>query len=188
MSTATISPSTPVMSAEDFLQKHGDERGVELVRGIVRRKTIPGARHGLVCQRTSFQIGLYLQKHDIGYLFTHDTFVRTEQYPTTFRGPDLQFMSYGRMPKGTVPTGVPDVAPELVVEVRSPSDSWKALTRKALEYLDADVKVVVLIDPEDQSATVFRSDGKTQTIGIDGTLTIPELLPDFAVTLKSIFE
>ena len=92
------------------------------------------------------------------------------------------------MPKGTVPTGVPDVAPELVVEVRSPSDSWKALTRKALEYLDADVKVVVLIDPEDQSATVFRSDGKTQTIGIDGTLTIPELLPDFAVTLKSIFE
>ena len=92
------------------------------------------------------------------------------------------------MPKGTVPSGIPDVAPELVIEVRSPSDSWKAMTRKALEYLDADVNVVLLIDPEDQTATLFRPDGKPQTIGIDGTLTVPELLPGFSVPLKQIFE
>ena len=188
MSTATLSPAMPQLSANDFLQMHGDERGVELIRGIVRRKAMPGARHGLVCQRTSFRIGLYLQSHDIGYLFTHDTFVRTEQYPASYRGPDLQFMSYSRMPKGTVPSGIPDVAPEMVIEVRSTSDSWKAMTRKALEYLDADVKVVVLIDPEDQTATLFRPDGKPQTIGIDGTLTVPELLPGFSVPMKQIFE
>ena len=76
----------------------------------------------------------------------------------------------------------------MVIEVRSPSNSWKAMTRKALEYIDADVKVVVLIDPEDQTATLFRPDGKPQTIGIDGTLTVPELLPGFSVPMKQIFE
>ena len=188
MSTATLSSALPQLSADDFLRQHGDERGVELVRGIVTRKAKPGARHGEVCHRLGGELFVFLRKNPLGHVFTHDTFVRTEQYPASYRGPDLQFMSYLRMPKGTVPSGIPDVAPEMVIEVLSPSDTWKTMMLIALDYLDADVNVVVLIDPDDQTATVFRSEGKPQTIGIDGTLTVPELLPGFSVPLKQIFE
>ena len=190
MSTATLPTATPpnVMTAEEFLARHGDERGVELVRGVIRRKPMPGARHGFVCQRVSSRIARYLDDRDLGYLLTNDTLIRTEQLPASFRGPDIQFFTYNRMPKGQLPVGVPDSSPELVIEVRSPSNTWRELSRKALEYLDADVKVVVLIDPEDETATIYRADAKEQMIGSDGLLTIPEILPGFEVPMKSTFE
>lgn len=188
MSTATLPPPTPLMTAEEFLRRHGDERGVELVRGVVRRKAMPGARHGEVCHRIGGEFFVYLKAHPLGHVFTHDTFVRTEQSPVSFRGPDIQFIRYERTPKGTVPVGVPDVPPDLVIEVRSPSDTWKSMTRKALEYLDAEVKVVILIDPDDRTATTFRTDAKPQSIGADGTLTVPDLLPGFAVPMNTLFE
>ncbi|MFO0937513.1 MAG: Uma2 family endonuclease [Gemmataceae bacterium] len=188
MSTSTFSPALPLLSGDEFLRQHGGERGLELVRGIVRRKELPGARHGLICQRLSFHIGLYLETNEIGYLLTNDTFVRTEQFPESFRGPDLQFFSYARMPKGTVPTGVPDVAPNLVIEVRSPSETMKSLLQKAVEYLDANVNVVVLIDPDERSATVVQSDGNPHVMRTDQTLTFPGLLPGFALPLNILFE
>ena len=149
---------------------------------------MPGARHGLICQRLSFRIGLYLEVNDIGDLLTNVTFVRTDTVPETVRGPDLQFFSYARMPKGTVPTGVPDVAPELVIEVRSASETMKSLLQKAAEYLDANVTVVVLIDPDDRSATVVQADGNPRVIAADQLLTLPGLLPGFTLPLSPLFD
>lgn len=192
MSAATLPTPTPatsaVMTADEFLARYGDERGVELVRGTLRRKPMPGARHGFVCQRVAYRIARFLEERDLGYLLTNDTLIRTEQLPATFRGPDIQFFTYDRMPKGKLPVGVPDTAPELVFEVRSPSNTWGELRKKALEYLDAEVKVVVLIDPEDETATVYRADAKEMTLGSDGKLAVPEILPGFEMPMKSIFE
>lgn len=188
MGVATLPQQTTLMSGEEFLQRHGDERGIELVRGVVRRKAMPGARHGQVCFRLATKLGLYLEKNDLGHVFTHDTFVITETSPVSYRGPDFQFIGYKKIPKGEVPIGIPDVPPDLVIEVRSPSDSWRSMTAKAVEYLNADVCVVVLIDPSDQSATIFRSDEKPQTIHAEGSMTIPDLLPGFSLPLASLFE
>ena len=188
MTMATLPPPTKLLTAQEFLNQFGDRRGVELIRGIVRSKAMPGARHGQVCFRFSTKLGIYLEKHDLGHVFTHDTFVLTELTPDSYRGPDFQFIRYEKLPKGAVPVGIPDVQPDLVVEVRSPSDSWKSMTGKAVEYLNAEVRVVVLIDPADQTATIFRADAKPETVQADGSLSIPDLLPGFSLPLASLFE
>lgn len=80
---------------------------------------------------------------------------------------NVRDFGYDRLPKNATPVGVPELPPDLVIEVRSPSDSWRSMTRKALEYYDAEVKVVFLVDTEDQTAMNFRADGKTQTVAAD---------------------
>lgn len=149
---------------------------------------MPGIFHGQVSGNLATDLGIYLRKTQYGRLLTNDTLVRTEQYPPTFRGPDLQVISFERLPKDQKPAGIADVSPELVVEIRSPSNTWRELIRKAVEYLESDVKAVVLIDPEKQTASIYRSDSNVQTLNVNDTLTIPEILPGFEVPMKTIFE
>jgi len=87
-----------------------------------------------------------------------------------------------------VPEGLLDVVPELVFEVRSPSDLWTDMIAKMLEYLSAGVSVVVILDPKTKSASVFRPSDRQDVIEADGTLTVPDVLPGFAVPVRSLFE
>ena len=63
------------------------------------------------------------------------------------RGGDVVFYSYTRLPRGPIPEGYLEVVPELVFEVRSPSDRWAKITAKVGEYLDAGVLVACVLDP-----------------------------------------
>jgi Uma2 family endonuclease len=74
-----------------------------------------------------------------------------------------------------------------VVEVRSKSDKWPKVLAKVAEYLDAGVSAVVVLDGERRTAQVFTADG-TRFLGPDDELTIPEVLPGFAVGLRRLFE
>jgi Uma2 family endonuclease len=190
MTTATMPPplKPAEMSGDEFLRLHGDDRGVELVRGMIRRKAMPGARHGQICFRFGAKLGQFLDTNDCGHVFSHDTFVRTDVTPDSYRGPDFQFFRYETLPKGIAPNGIPGIPPDLVVEVRSPSDTWRSMTAKAVEYLNADIKVVILIDPFDPSATVFRSDARPESVKANGTLAVPDLLPGFSLPLAKLFE
>lgn len=74
-----------------------------------------------------------------------------------------------------------------MVEVRSKGDKWPKVLAKVVEYLDAGVAVVVVLDDERQVAQVFTADS-TRFLGPDDELTIPEVLPGFAVALRRFFE
>ena len=78
--------------------------------------------------------------------------------------------------------------PELVVEVRSPSDRWGQLFGKVSEYLGAGVLVVVVIDPNTETVSVYRDNGGQQILTTADTLTIPDVLPGFAVPVARFFE
>ena len=86
------------------------------------------------------------------------------------------------MPAGPLPT------PELVIEVRSPSDRISQLSAKASEYLDAGVAVVVVLDPVTASAAVYREDEFPVRLHNGDELTLPDVLPGFAVAVRRFFE
>ena len=108
--------------------------------------------------------------------------------PDTVRGSDILFISYGRLPKGEVPDGLLDVVPELVFEVRSPSDLWTDMIAKMLEYLAAGVSVVVILDPKTKSASVFRPDDRPDIFEATDTLIVADVLPGFAIPVRTFFE
>lgn len=96
-------------------------------------------------------------------------------------------MSYARMPKGPIPEG-PLPAPDLVIEVRSPSDRIPQLSAKATEYLEASVTVVVVIDPGTESLAVFRENEFPIRMHNSDELALPDVLPGFAVPVAQFFE
>jgi Uma2 family endonuclease len=176
------------MTGEEFLALHGDESGVELVEGRVVRYPMPGAKHGKVCAKATFYLTKYVMEHDLGQVMSNDTFVRTAKEPDSFRGADVCFISYARLPKEQeLPRG-PIPTPDLIVEVRSPTDRMKAMIEKAYEYLDVGVAVVVQLFPETQTAVVFRPDDIPQPFPSDAELTLPDVLPGFSVPVRSFFE
>ena len=149
---------------------------------------MPAPRHGQICGKLLRLLGRFLDDHDIGHLIANDAGVQTEHDPDTVRGPDVAFYSYDRLPRGPLPEGYLAVVPELVFEVRSPSDRWPGVLRKVAEYLEAGVGVVCVFDPGTASAHVFHGDPPARIIGPDQELTIPEVLGEFRVTVRRFFE
>jgi Uma2 family endonuclease len=191
MATATPTapiPTTPLMTAEEFLAHHVHERGVELVRGRLVRLPMPGGQHGKTCMKAGWLLLNFVMEKNLGHVLSNDTFTRTHDEPASFRGADICFLSYKRLPKEQdIPAG-PIPSPDIVVEVRSPTDRMNALLAKAYEYLDAGVAVVLLLLPETESAMVIRSDRPPESLEADAELTLPDVLPGFSIPLRAFFE
>ena len=185
---APPAPATPLMTAEEFVRLHGSESGVELVDGILVRCPMPGMEHGEVCGNAFAIIREYVKARGLGRVVCNDTFVRTR--PAGYRGADVLFVSYALLPKEQpVPKGPLEIPPELVVEVRSPTDRPGEIQTKVAEYLNVGVKVVVVLDPDIDAATVYRpTEEIPQRFSNGDELNLGDVLPGFAVPVKKFFE
>jgi Uma2 family endonuclease len=187
MSAVLTPPAVRLLTADEFAERFSNQR-MELVRGIPVETSMPNLRHGKVCFNFARLLGNHVVEQDVGHVMTNDGFVKVEHDPDTLRGADVLFVSYERLPKGPVPDGVLDVIPELVVEVVSPSDLWTELLGKAEEYLTAGVKVVVILDPKTETASVYRPGVNQNVFRRADTLSVPDVLPGFSVPVAKLFE
>ncbi len=113
--------------------------------------------------------------------------VITRRNPDTVRGPDLVFIGTERLASISVVHGYAERAPELVIEVHSPGDRTSALMTKVVEYLDAGVKVVCIVDPEWQTVSVHTQDEYARVLTVADELTLPEMFADFRVPVRAFF-
>jgi Uma2 family endonuclease len=81
-----------------------------------------------------------------------------------------------------------DVVPELVFEVRSPTERWPRQITKAGEHLEAAVTVVCLLDQGSETVQVYRADELPQTLHADDELHLPDTLGDLRVAVSRFFE
>jgi Uma2 family endonuclease len=187
VSRPSIPPIIPLLTGEEFAKRY-PKHWVELVDGIVKEVAMPGFEHGMVVVTIARLLGNFVADHSLGRVVSNDTYFYTRHAPDVVRGMDVAYISYARLPKGPVPRGPLDVAPELVVEVRSPYDAWTDVFAKVEEYLAAGVPVVLVADPEKGTVSALRK-GPTQEDFHDGdTLTVPDVLPGFAVEVARLFE
>jgi Uma2 family endonuclease len=185
-----ITTTEPLLTADEFVRQYGGETCVELVRGQVVRYPMPGGPHGLIAGNVTAILHNFVREHSLGRVFSNDTFTRTRTKETTstVRGPDVAFVSFARMPKGPVPAGPLPVPPDLAIEVRSPTDRIPQLSSKATEYLDAGVTVVLVLDPDTESVAIYRENELPIRMHNGEELTLPDVLPGFAVPVKKFFE
>lgn len=186
------------MTVVEFLKKYGNCSGVELVRGRVvwagqRPRPagggfqMPEFKHGVVCQRAARALSDFVEANKLDWVAINDTFVTVDEENETVRGADVLYVSYARLPQGPIPEDL-KVPPDLVIEVRSPTDRWSQLFSKVGEYLGAGVAVVVVVDPNTETVSVYRDDGHQQILTTTDTLTIPDVLPGFSVPVARFFE
>ncbi|MGP0065523.1 MAG: Uma2 family endonuclease [Isosphaeraceae bacterium] len=187
MSTALV--AAPIlMTADEYARRPDPGHPEELVRGRIVPMSFPDRRHGQICTHAICLLGRFLEVHDLGHVVSNNAGVITERNPDTVRGADVAFYSYTRIPKGPLPGNDGPEVPELVVEVRSPSDRWPKIIAKVAEYLDAGVSVVIVLDDESRTALLYFSDRPSLNLKSDDELTIPEILPGFAVAVRRFFE
>ena len=184
MSTA-IAPQ--LLTAEAYARLDVDHP-TELVRGVVHHIPPPRSRHGQVCSRIARIIGNYCDAHELGHVLSNDAGVITEREPDTVRGGDVIFYDFRRVPKGKLPAGYVQVPPDLVFEVLSPDDRQSKVLRKVTEYLLAGVKVVCVLDPEDETLRVYRDDKAEEVLRTDHDFSVPDILIGFSCLVGKFFE
>ena len=176
------------ITAEEFGRMPDEGRRTELVRGRIVELPPTNFLHGLICGNFAFILRLWLQERDLGRIVINDSGIVTERDPDTLRGADIAYYSYDRLPRGTIPGRYPDVAPDLVIEIRSPSDRWKDVHKKVAEYLSIGVQIVCVLDPEPRTARLYFPDSPPRTLVPDDEVSFPECLPGFGVQVRRFFE
>jgi Uma2 family endonuclease len=89
-----------------------------------------------------------------------------------------------RLPIRRTPEGYLGTIPVLVVEVRSKNDTLAALERKAQDYLLAGAVIVWVADPINRNGVEYRQGGASRTHAEDDTLSLPDLIPGFALVVR----
>jgi Uma2 family endonuclease len=183
-----LATAEALMTAEEFGQRPDPGYPEELVQGRIVATPPPDRRHGSVCAGAAAIFGNFVTEHDLGRVMSNDSGIITRRNPDTVRGADVAYYSYARLPRGPLAAGYGPEVPELVVEVRSPGNSWREIHIKVGEYLRAGVLKVIVLDPGSRKAHVYSVDAEPAALGPEDELTVPDLLGDFRVAVHRFFD
>lgn len=104
------------------------------------------------------------------------------------RIPDVAFISRAKLPDGKIPAvSVPEIAPDLAVEVLSRSNTADEMARNRREYFAAGVSSFWIVDPDERTVTVYESVDSSTTYSFRDTLPGGSVLPGFSLSLAKLF-
>ncbi len=194
MPTATRNKTTDArpkpMTAEEFYDwvhlPENRDHWYELVRGEVIELPSPRKIHGVVCSNVVFVLETYVRQRRKGYVTSNDSGVILQRDPDTVRGPDAAIYEDAEKFADLHPK-YGEVPPRLAVEILSPDDKVKHVTRKIADYLKSGVDLVWLIDPEERTVIVYRREGSQVLLEEDGELTGDDVLPGFRCRVAELF-
>jgi Uma2 family endonuclease len=176
-----------LLTAADLLHVHLPDKQVELVRGVLIVREPPGYHHGEVTARVSYVLSHHARAHDLGRVLAGDPGFHIARDPDTVRGPDVAFVRRERVPH-PAPEAFADFAPDLAVEILSPSDRPGQVLAKVADWLSGGAALVWVIDPARRQAHVYRADGSEAVIPGDGDLLGEDVIPGFVYALGSILD
>ncbi len=178
------------LTAQDLWKfGEGDTRR-ELVNGEVVEMSPVGGVHGRVTTRICYRLAEHVERHGGGEVLVGDVgFVLDLPHDRErVRAPDVSFVTTARLPEGRLPLGFLRGAPDLAVEVLSPSDSPGDVHQKVRDYLDAGARLVWVVASEAKTATIYRADASARLLREADHLDGEELLPGLSIPLAEVFE
>lgn len=181
-----MSRTTTPLSLEEFLNLPQSNESYELVDGQLKLKMSPKYKHSTLQLRLLMVLNQWCDRMDRGRVRPEWGVVLQRQQQDWVPVPDLTYISYEQLPREWEEDQPCPVAPELVVEIVSPGQSFGEMTQKATDYLLAGVNQVWIVDTKAQSVTGFEREHLPQTIWIDGAFSTP-LLPGFVLEVAELF-
>jgi Uma2 family endonuclease len=163
-----------------------ENRLCELVDGTLVEKAM-GFEESWLAFRLGHLVALYLDERDLGICVGADGMMRIA--PGLVRIPDLSFISWDRLPGRETPKApIPDLAPDLAVEILSEGNTRAEMTRKVREYFEVGVRVVWLIDPKKRTARIFTTVDRSILIRAGQALEGGDVLPGFILPLADLLD
>lgn len=159
----------------------------ELIYGEIREMNPPSIKHSLIAAEIVRLLGNYVKEHQLGFVLGADGGYTLSE--NNVRIPDASFISRSRMPADFDQRHI--FAPDLAVEVISPSESPRDVHDKTSLYLKAGTVVVWNIYPDEEVVEVWRLQSdetmQMQTLTRTDHLKGGEVLPNFSVSISNLF-
>ena len=179
MATATL------MTVEEFAALPEDGQMHELVEGELLTVPPPHSLHAKTFNRIFIPLANFVLEKGLGEAFG-ETGYRLFDDPPTVRQPDISFQRAEKLTRQPE-EGFFRGAPDLVIEIMSPSDSAADLRLKVRQYLEAGASVVAAVYPRTREIMLHRPGGVAQTLESGQTLEFPDLTPGWSLPIDSIF-
>lgn len=179
--------TTKLMTAEDLFALSNDDRRYELVRGVLVEMAPAGGWQGEYSFRVSLNLGIFVEPRGLGQVYVSETGFILARDPDIVRAPDVAFVSAGRLPPVRDREGYLPLAPDLAVEVVSQWDRARDAMDKVLEYLEAGVRLVWVVEPRRRTVTVWTPDRTARVLTETDELDGGKVLPGFRLAVAEVF-
>jgi Uma2 family endonuclease len=165
-----------------------DHTGIicELLDGVLVEKVM-GYQEASLALWLGHLLQTFLDQHDLGNLAGADGTMRL--MPKLVRIPDVSFVRWEKLPGRCLPVEpIPDLVPDLAVEVLSEGNTRGEMARKRREYFFCGVEVLWLVDPRTRTVTVCTGPDEEAVLTEADTLDGGKVLPSLALPVKRLFE
>ena len=157
----------------------------ELVDGVLVEKTM-GLEESFLALGIAFFLQGFLKQHDLGFLTGADGAMRL--MPGLVRIPDVSFVSWSQLPTRTIPTkAIPNLHPDLAVEVLSRSNTKAEMERKLRDYFLVGTQLVWLVNPRKRTVRVYTAPDESRLLQEEQSLDGGDVLPGLSLPLREVF-
>ncbi len=178
--------TTKLMTAEELAELPDDGHKYELVRGELVTMAPAGRRSGRLGLWIGRRLGGYVDERRLGETYGAGTGFLLERNPDLVLAPDAAFVRADRL-AGMPEDGYLPLAPDLAVEVISSSERAGHVSAKVIDYLDAGVRLVWLIDPRRRTVTIYTPDRTAHILRPPDVLNGGDVLPGFRLPFAELF-
>jgi Uma2 family endonuclease len=182
-----MSAEVQLMTADELLVMPDDGFCYELIKGELIRMPPPGHVHGRVVMRVAGPLYQYVIANNLGIVYAAETGFLIHQNPDTVRAPDAAFVRRQRVENAGEIEGYWVGAPDLVVEVVSPTDSVGYVEDKVAQWLEAGSRLVWVVSPKLRTVTVYQSLTEITTLTEKDLLDGNDVAPGFQIPISEIF-
>ena len=177
-----------LLTADDLLRLYSEGVRGELIRGELRETMASGGEHGEIVVNLAVALVNFVKPKRLGRIAASDSGVWLERNPDTVREPDIAFVSSEKIPVGERVVGYYEVAPDIVVEVVSPSDTAREMDDRARMWLSHGVRLVWVVYPDTRTVVVYPQDGSVTALDENDSIDGGDVLPGFSCAVADIFE
>ena len=159
----------------------------ELVEGELKMMSPTGGQHGRVAMNCGRLLANHVDEHKLGVVYAAETGFVLARDPDTVRAPDVAFVSAARQPEISDESAFIPFAPDLALEVISPNDSFSGVEEKALAWLRAGTRLLVLFDPAHETVRAYRAAGKIVVFGKRDVFSAADVVDGWQVAVEKLF-
>ena len=177
-----------LMTPDEFLVHPQSDVKAELVRGELRVTPPAGGPHGCAASNLVALLSAHVKGRGIGRVFADGVGYELVQLPRTVRVPDASFVRAHRLPKTGIGPGLLKLAPDLAVEVLSPSESAAELEEKLDDYRACGTPLIWVIDPVRRTVMIVADDAPVRWLREADRLDGGEIVTGFSCGVAELFE
>jgi Uma2 family endonuclease len=172
----------------DLLARSNEENRYELVRGDLLMMSPASPVQGRYASRLDRALGGYVEAHDLGEVYTSEPGFELQSEPdVVVRAPDLAFVRKDQIPPADQQSGFWPIAPDLAVEIISPSETATSIQEKVQDYLAAGTRLIWLVYPLHKIVTEYRSLDIVRHYNYEDSLDGGDVVPGFHYALTKLF-